>query len=31
VGVLAPHAKLSQKALGVLERAGVQPRFDLSV
>jgi hypothetical protein len=31
VDVLLPDAELCQQTLGVLERAGVQPRFDLGV
>jgi hypothetical protein len=31
VHVLAPHAELCEQALRFLERAGVEPRFDLGV
>jgi hypothetical protein len=31
VSVLSPDAELGQQALGVLERAGVEPSLDLGV
>jgi len=31
VGVLSPDAELGEQALGVLERAGVEPSLDLGV